>query len=136
MNNHPGQTRHVAACIVMTATLGLAFAPSFAAGKGPATTSQCRTMSDLSSIPKGWHPVTAQWNGGDPDRELVCFGETKGKEIQVLQWKHFALPPGYVVLHSDGTTNERFRGCAEWTTWQGQSTCVKSWTVHRMRRQS
>jgi hypothetical protein len=103
-------------------------------GANPAAHAQCRKMADTSGIPKGWHPVTAQWQPGEPDKDIVCINKTEGKEIQVLAWKGFSLPDGYYVLSSESSVNPQFRGCAQWSSYQGVNTCMTSWTVYRLRK--
>lgn len=115
---------HVAAILLLTAY----------AGMSSSAHAQCRTMADTSAIPKGWHPVTAQWQPGEPEKDIVCINKTEGKEIQVLAWKGFSLPDGYYVLHSDSTKNPQFRGCAQWSNFQGVNNCMTSWVVFRLRK--
>lgn len=96
--------------------------------------SSCSNMQDLSSIPPGYHPVTAQWRGDNPNVDLVCTAKTEGVEIDVLAWKGFALPSGYYVLYSDSTMNTTFRGCSQWSQWQGVNNCMNSWPSNHMRK--
>lgn len=91
-------------------------------------------MRDTSAIPAGWHPVTVQWRADDPENDLVCISKTEGKQIQVVAWKGFRLPANYYVLYSDSTLNDRFRGCAQWSEWQGTRTCMTSWAMSLMQR--
>jgi hypothetical protein len=96
--------------------------------------SGCRNMEGLSSIPPGYHPVTAQWRGDTPTVDLVCIVKTEGIEIDVLAWKGFALPSDYHVLYSDSTMNTTFRGCSQWSQWQGMNNCMNSWPSSHMRK--
>lgn len=92
----------------------------------------CQSMKDQSYIPKGWHPVTVQWRPQDPNNDMVCIAKTEGKQIQVVAWKGFSLPPNYYVLYSDATLNDRFRGCSQWSEFQGRRTCMNSWVMSMM----
>ncbi|WP_294302750.1 hypothetical protein [uncultured Sphingomonas sp.] len=90
----------------------------------------CRSMTSLSQIPRGYHPVTVRWNGLDPD--LVCIARTNTRQIQVSHWKGFAAPSGYRTLRIDHTLDTTFRGCAQYSEWQGVKNCMTSWPTSYM----
>lgn len=101
----------------------------------PAITS-CRPMSGVSFIPQGYHPTTAQWAlQNNQINDLVCIAPTRGSQIRVLRWMDYPLPQGYYTLYTqDAGVDSTFRGCRQWTSWQGQNTCINSWTLHVMQK--
>lgn len=99
--------------------------------------SQCRNMSDLSFVPSGWHPTTARWqlsSDGSQINDLVCITQTNTQQIRVLRWLDFPLPAGYHTLRTETGVDTTFRGCRQWSTWQGQRTCAASWTLYVMEK--
>jgi hypothetical protein len=105
---------------------------SEAAGQG--NLSGCRNMNDIRAIPKGYYPTTVQWQPTSPQGDLVCINPIQGKEFQVVNWKGFPLPEGYYILYQSTGVNTTFYGCAQWSEWQGQYTCINSWTAYQMRK--
>ena len=103
--------------------------------KAAAITS-CRSMGDLSFIPPGYHPVSARWelrNGQVND--MVCIAKTDTKQIRVLRWLNFALPAGYHTLYTQSSgVDTTFRGCSQWSVFQGQRTCMNSWPLYVMQK--
>jgi hypothetical protein len=93
----------------------------------------CRSMESPAEIPQGWHPVTVQWYGDDrPD--LVCIEKDGVRETRVSHWMGTPLPPGYDVLRVDRSLNPTFKGCAQFSTWQGVNTCMTSWPTSYIRK--
>ena len=102
---------------------------------GDKAAASCRGMKDLSSVPAGFHPTTAKWAPDSPFGDTVCIAKTSGKEIRVLAWYGFPLPSGYHVVSSVSSgVDTTFRGCAQFTTWQGVKNCATSWSFFVMRK--
>jgi hypothetical protein len=91
-------------------------------------------MNSLNNIPNGWHATTVQWRPGEADGDLVCIVETKGQEIQFVNWLGAATPAGYYVLYQNSSLDTTFRGCRRWEILNGNYTCYDSWTVFQMRK--
>ena len=105
--------------ILVAATLMAAFV-------GDAGASECTSMQSVAAIPRDWHPVTVQWYGdGRPD--LVCIEKNGGRQMQVSHWQGFETPSGYRIVQTDHSLNITFRGCAQFSTWQGVNNCMTSW---------
>lgn len=104
------------------ATVAIA-APAFA---------DCRSMDDLANIPAGWHPITVRWYGDRPD--LVCIERDGAPQMQVSHWRGFGVPAGYYILYTDNSLDTTFRGCAQFSEFQGVKTCMTSWPTSRVAR--
>lgn len=94
----------------------------------------CRGMKDLSSIPPGWHAVTVKWEPGSTFGDTVCIAQTRGRQIRFIAWLDAPLPSGYHVLYSEDHLDPTFAGCREWTTWQGQTQCSRSWSRYALQQ--
>lgn len=111
--------------MILAATIGVSGADEASA--------TCRNMSSPSEIPAGWHPTTVQWSGGDgPD--LVCIARSNTPQAQVSHWKGFGTPAGYRILRTDHSLNPTFKGCAQYSSWQGVNTCMTSWPTSQVQR--
>ena len=96
--------------------------------------SSCRGMKDLNGIPPGWHPVTVRWEPGSTFGDTVCIAQTRGRQISFIAWMDAPLPSGYYVLSSDDRLDPTFAGCREWTVWQGNAQCSRSWSRYTLQQ--
>lgn len=94
----------------------------------------CRGMKDLNSIPPGWHAVTVRWEPGSTFGDTVCIAQTRGRQIRFIAWMDAPLPRGYYVLDSKDHLDPTFAGCREWTIWQGQTQCSRSWSRYTLQQ--
>lgn len=96
----------------------------------------CRSMRNLSFIPPGYHPTTAQWalDSQGQINDLVCIAKTEGRQIRVLRWLDYPLPAGYYTLRIESGVDTTFRGCRQWTEWQGTRRCTSSFDLYVMQR--
>ncbi len=139
MTNELDCTRRWAVLTVVTAMLVAGCSSEQRPEKSNAPTREvaarrCSNMKDLSFIPPGWHSVTVRWEPGSPTGDTVCIAQTQGSQIQFIAWLDAPLPGGYYVLRSDGSLDPTFGGCREWSDWQGQRRCSKSWTRYMLQR--
>ncbi len=98
----------------------------------------CRSMRNLSFIPAGYHPVTAQWalDAQGQINDTVCIAKTNSPQIRVLRWLDFPLPAGYHTLRVESGIDTTFRGCRQWSEWQGQRQCIASFDLYVMQKDS
>lgn len=96
----------------------------------------CSLMTDLASIPPGYHPAQVSWGNGSPQGDNVCLERTEGKVIQVINWNFFPLPKNYHIIYQEiHGADPIFRGCYQVSPeWQGQRTCLSSWGRFQMRK--
>lgn len=95
----------------------------------------CRFMTDLAAIPPGYHPSQVSWGYESPEGDNVCLQRTQGDVIQVINWKFFPLPTGYHIIYQEiHGADPVFRGCYQYSEWQGQRTCLSSWGRFQMRK--
>lgn len=94
----------------------------------------CRGMRELNSIPPGWHPVSVRWEPGSTFGDTVCIAQTRGPQIRFIAWMDAPLPSGYYVLYSEHHLDTTFAGCREWTIWQGQTQCSRSWSRYMLQK--
>lgn len=134
-----GNCEHPGICVPRDKAAATVTTPApVAKANATADIASCRSMRNLSFIPPGYHPVSAQWvlDAQGQINDLVCIAKTNSPQIRVLRWLDYPLPAGYHTLRVETGVDTTFRGCRQWSEWQGNRQCMMSFDLYVMQKNS